>query len=90
MPKHRASRVDTVVRSAWRSDNDRLDDAQGPMAVASGTLVRCRGCRKLVRLSKAINIADKLPPNDPGGPWACRPCVGAAMRREDEERKDDG
>ena len=79
MPKHRASRIDTVVRSAWRSDDDRLDDAQGPMAVSATTLVRCRGCRELVRLSKAVSLADRLPGNDAGSPWACRPCVAAAM-----------
>ena len=70
MPKRRASRVDTVVRTAWRSDDDRLDDAQGPMTVPNTTLVRCRGCRKLVKLGKAVNLADRLPKDDAGSPGA--------------------
>lgn len=44
------------------------------------TIVRCRGCRQFVKVNKAVHIGHKLPRDDAGSAWACRPCVAGAMR----------
>ena len=42
------------------------------------TTVRCRGCRQFVTVAKAIHIGHKLPRDDAGSAWACRPCFAEA------------
>ena len=49
---------------------------------SGSTMVRCRGCRKFVKVSKAVHIGHRLPRDDPGSAWACRPCLATAINAE--------
>ena len=72
MTKHRASRVDVVAVTSWRSNAIADDDNLAPRE--RGALVRCYNCRQIVPAVSAVDLrTTRRPPC--GSPWVCRPCI---------------
>ena len=70
----RASRVDIVATTAWRSHNQHPDDKAHDMT--AGTLVRCCSCRQVRSVALSVNLTK--PPAAPR--WACRHCIAEAAK----------
>lgn len=80
--RRRGGRVDTVARVQSLHSPDTAGEQEADPA--AGAVVRCRGCRAVVPLALAVNLADALERAgrrfDGESVWACRACIAAAKR----------
>jgi len=75
--KYRAPPVNMTPRAKIIPSGIDPDEDKKPSA---NVMVRCRGCRRMLTVRKALHIGHKLPEGDVGSSWACRECLAEATR----------